>query len=83
LMAKQLFNTLAAVCIASAVVAAGCGVQDTPAVKYWQLADGESVVILVENTSISLPARQPESEIERVVEFIRSTLNSVLEGMSR
>jgi hypothetical protein len=80
---KQLVIGIAAVCIASAVVAAGCGVQDTPAIQDELLADNGTVVILVENTSISLPVKQIKPDADRLMEFIRSTLNSVLEGMSR
>jgi hypothetical protein len=82
-MSKQLLNAVAAACIASSMIAAGCGVQDMPAVKDKQLADSGPIVILVENTSISLPVKQLGSDMDRLVEFIRSTLNNILEGKSR
>ena len=60
-----------------------CGGQGAPAIAGKLPAQGESIIILVENTSISLPVREFKSDMDRIMESIHSALNSVLEAKAR
>jgi hypothetical protein len=80
---RRLFNTVAAACIASALIVTGCSGQAEPAVKGNQPAESGPTVILVENTSISLPLKQLKPDRDRFMESIHSFINSVLEGKSK
>jgi hypothetical protein len=65
---KQLFNTIAAACIASIIIVSGCGGQ-APADKGKQPAGSGPTVILVENTSISLPIKQLKPDRVELIYF--------------
>jgi hypothetical protein len=77
---KQICVIIVTVCIISIMIAAACGGQVAPAITGKLPAEGESIVILVENTSISLPVREFKSDRDRIMEYIHSALNSILEG---
>lgn|GEM_PF-1370091 len=82
-MKKQFFSTIAIAWIASIMITAGCSAQAPPAGKANPPAEGGPAVILVENTSISLPVEYFKSDRDRFMESIHSTLNSLLGGKSR
>ena len=82
-MKKQFFSTMAIVWIASIMITAGCSGQAAPEGKAIPPAESGSAVILVENTSVSLPVGYFKSDRDRFMESIHSTLNSLLEGKSR
>jgi len=65
------------------MVAAGCDEQVAPAITGKPSAASGLTVILVENTSVSLPVKQLKSDRDRFMESIHSFCNSVLEGKSR
>ena len=77
-----LFNSIATACIVFILIAAGCVGQVAPAITGKLSAENGTLVILVENTSISLPVRRLEPEGDALAEFMRSVLN-MLEGKSR
>jgi len=81
-MKMLLFNTVAAACVVFIMIAAGCGGLVAPEVKGNLSVENGTIVILVENTSISLPVKQLEPGGDALAEFIRSVLN-MLEGKSR
>ena len=81
-MKKQLSGAIAVAIIVCAVIAAGCGGQAAPAVTGNLSAENGTLVILVENTSISLPVKQLEPDGDPFAEFMRSVLN-LLEGKGR
>jgi len=87
-MKKQMFSIVAAAIIASAIAMAGCSGQAARELP----GESGTTVILVENTSISLPVKQLKHDgveliyfqiKDRLVEFISSTLNNDPEGKSR
>jgi len=80
---EQFFSATATAWIASIMIIAGCSGQAAPAGKANPPAESGSAVILVENTSISLPVGYFKSDRDRFMESIHSTLNSLLEGKSR
>jgi hypothetical protein len=81
-MKMLLLNTVAAACVVFIMIAAGCGGQVSPEVKGSLSVENGTIVILVENTSISLPVKQLETGGGALAEFMRSVLN-MLEGKSR
>jgi hypothetical protein len=82
-MQKQFSITIVTACIILSTIAQACGGQGAPAIAGKPPAEGESIIILVENTSISLPVRELKSDKDRIMEWIHSWLNSVLEGKVR
>jgi hypothetical protein len=81
-MRMLLFNAVAAACVVFIVIAAGCRGQAAPALTGNLSAENGTLVILVENTSISLPVKQLEPDGDALAEFMRSVLN-MLEGKGR
>lgn len=81
-MSKQLLNAVAAACIVFIMIAAGCSSQPAPAAEGNLSVENGTLVILVENTSISLRVKQLEPGGDALAEFMRSILN-ILEGKSR
>jgi hypothetical protein len=81
-MKMLLLDTVAAACVVFIMIASGCAVQVAPAFKGSLSAENGTIVILVENTSISLPVKQLEPGGDAPAEFMRSVLN-MLEGKSR
>jgi len=67
-MKKQLANAIAAACIIYTVIAAGCFGQ-APADEGNRPAGGGTIVILVENTSISLPIKQLKPDRVELIYF--------------
>jgi hypothetical protein len=82
-MQKQLFIIIVAACIGYTMIVAGCAGQAEPTITGKPPAESGSVVILVENTSVSLQVRQIKSDMDRLMEVIHSTLNNRLEGKVR
>jgi hypothetical protein len=80
---KQSLSTIAAACVFFIMMAAGCSGGVSPADKGARTAESSTIVILVENTSISLPVKQLKSDRDRFMESIHSFINNVLEGRSR
>jgi len=68
-MKKQLFNAVAAACIASALIVIGCSGQATTPVEDNRSAGSGPTVILVENTSISLPIKQLKPDRVELIYF--------------
>ena len=82
-MQKQIFVIIITACIIFIMTTGACGGPAAPEITLKQLAEGESIVILVENTSISLPVGESKSDMDRIMESIHSALNSVLEAKAR
>ncbi|MEI6186555.1 MAG: hypothetical protein WCP43_05045 [Dehalococcoidia bacterium] len=81
-MRKPLLNAIAAACMVFITIAAGCSSQPAPAAEGNLSVENGTLVILVENTSISLKVTQLEPGGDPLAEFMRSILN-ILEGKGR
>jgi len=68
-MEKSLFNIIAVACVASLLMVTGCGGQAAPADKNNQPSDSGSIIILVENTSTSLPIIQLKPDSVELIYF--------------
>jgi len=82
-MEKQSVTTIVATCVVAIMLAPGCSGQAGEASIANPPAEGRSTIILVENTSISLPVKYFKSDRDRFMEYIHSTFNNLLEGKVR